>query len=136
NARQLQGKELSFNNIVDLQAAWDLAQEFDEPAVAIIKHTNPSGCSTAETLVEAYKKALQTDPISAFGGVIGVNRPIDPATATEMAKLFVEVIAAPFYQDDAKKIFAAKQNLRLVEVEKSDEPWMMKHVSGGVLVQD
>ena len=77
NGRQLQGKELSYNNIVDLQAAWDLAQEFDEPVCAIIKHTNPAGTATGKTLAEAYKKALECDPVSAFGGVIGVNRPID-----------------------------------------------------------
>src|SRR5579863_4513683 len=77
NARQLQGKELSYNNIVDLQAAWDLAREFDEPVCAIIKHTNPCGTATGKTLVEAYKKALECDPVSAFGGVIAVNRPVD-----------------------------------------------------------
>ncbi len=95
NGKQLQGKELSYNNIVDLQAAWDLAQEFDEPVCAIIKHTNPCGTAVAATLAEAYKRALECDPVSAFGGVIGVNRPIDRETATEMAKLFVEAIAAP-----------------------------------------
>src|SRR5258708_9738115 len=87
NAKQLQGKELSFNNIVDMQAAWDLAQEFEEPVCAIIKHTNPAGTATGKTMVEAYKKALPVDPASAFGGVIGVNRPIDGPTAEEMAKL-------------------------------------------------
>src|SRR5213080_544917 len=91
NARQWQGKELSYNNIVDLQAAWDLAQEFDEPVCAIIKHTNPCGTATGKTLAEAYKKALECDPVSAFGGVIGVNRPIDAHAAEEMAKLFLEV---------------------------------------------
>jgi phosphoribosylaminoimidazolecarboxamide formyltransferase / IMP cyclohydrolase len=136
NGRQLQGKELSYNNIVDMQAAWDLAQEFDEPAVAIIKHTNPCGTATGKSLLEAYKKALEADPVSAFGGVIGVNRPIDGATAEEMAKLFVEVIAAPSFDDQAKERFAAKKNLRVVEVNKSDEPWALKHVSGGMLVQD
>ena len=95
NGKQLQGKELSYNNIVDLQAAWDLAQEFDEPVCAIIKHTNPCGTAVGATLAEAYKRALECDPVSAFGGVIGVNRPIDRETATEMAKLFVEAIAAP-----------------------------------------
>ena len=99
NGKQLQGKELSYNNIVDLQAAWDLAQEFDEPVVAIIKHTNPCGTAVAPTLAEAYKRALECDPVSAFGGVIGVNRPIDADTATEMAKLFLEVIAAPKFDD-------------------------------------
>jgi phosphoribosylaminoimidazolecarboxamide formyltransferase/IMP cyclohydrolase len=95
NGKQLQGKELSYNNIVDLQAAWDLAQEFEEPVVAIIKHTNPCGTATGKTLLEAYKKALECDPVSAFGGVIGVNRVIDGPAAEQMAKLFLEVIAAP-----------------------------------------
>src|SRR5581483_9361415 len=115
NGRQLQGKELSYNNIVDLQAAWDLAQEFDEPVVAIIKHTNPCGTATGKTLAEAYRRALECDPVSAFGGVIGVNRPIDLAAAEEMHKLFLEVIAAPSFTEDAKTKFASKRNLRLVE---------------------
>src|SRR5713101_1483555 len=84
NARQLQGKDLSYNNIVDLQAAWDLAQEFDEPVCAIIKHTNPCGVASGKTLAEAYKRALECDPVSAFGGVIGVNRPLDSEAADEM----------------------------------------------------
>ena len=109
NGKQLQGKELSFNNIVDLQAAWDLAQEFEETACAIIKHTNPSGCSTGKTLVEAYMRAKETDPVSAFGGVIGVNRVIDGAAAEEMAKLFVEAIAAPGYSPEAKKNLPQKR---------------------------
>src|ERR1700758_427213 len=136
NARQLQGKELSYNNIVDLQAAWDLAQEFDEPVCAIIKHTNPCGTATGKTLAEAYLRALECDPVSAFGGVIGVNRPVDAAAAGEMAKLFLEVIAAPGFDDSAKAIFAAKKNLRLVEVVPSNQKWVLKNVSGGMLVQD
>ena len=136
NGRQLQGKELSYNNIVDLQAAWDLAQEFDEPVVAIIKHTNPCGTAVAPTLSQAYLRALECDPVSAFGGVIGVNRSIDAATAIEMAKLFLEVIAAPKLDDDAKAIFATKKNLRLVEVDALDQRWVLKNVSGGVLLQD
>jgi phosphoribosylaminoimidazolecarboxamide formyltransferase/IMP cyclohydrolase len=136
NSRQLQGKELSFNNIVDLQAAWDLAQEFEETACAVIKHTNPSGCSTAKTLLEAYMKAKETDPVSAFGGVIGVNRVIDGAAAEEIAKLFVEAIAAPGFSPEAKEKFAAKKNLRLVEVKASAQKFAMKPVSGGMLVQD
>ena len=136
NGRQLQGKELSYNNIVDLQAAWDLAQEFDEPVVAIIKHTNPCGTATGKSLLEAYKKALECDPVSAFGGVIGVNRVIDGSAAEEMAKLFLEVIAAPGFDNDAKAKFAAKKNLRLVEVVPSDQKWVLKNVSGGMLVQD
>jgi phosphoribosylaminoimidazolecarboxamide formyltransferase/IMP cyclohydrolase len=136
NARQLQGKELSYNNIVDLQAAWDLAQEFEEPVCAIIKHTNPSGTATGKTLAEAYKRALECDPVSAFGGVIGVNRPIDAEAAEEMHKLFLEVIAAPAFDEAAKAKFATKKNLRLVEVVPSNQKWVLKNVSGGMLVQD
>src|SRR5438309_4823012 len=149
NARQWQGKELSYNNIVDLQAAWDLAQEFDEPVCAIIKHTNPCGTATGKTLAEAYKKALECDPVSAFGGVIGVNRPIDADAAEEMAKLFLEVIAAPEFEEAAKGKFASKKNLRLVEVKdprSTETPrlgspgrrpdWVLKNISGGLLVQD
>jgi phosphoribosylaminoimidazolecarboxamide formyltransferase/IMP cyclohydrolase len=136
NGKQLQGKDLSYNNIVDLQAAWDLAQEFSEPVVAIIKHTNPCGTAVAPTLSEAYKRALECDPVSAFGGVIGVNRPIDAETATEMAKLFLEVIAAPGFESAAREIFAAKKNLRLVEVVPMEQKWVLKNVSGGVLLQD
>src|SRR6266436_9459382 len=116
NGQQVQGKELSYNNIVDLEAAWDLAQEFEEPVCAIIKHTNPCGTATGKTLVEAYKKALECDPVSAFGGVIGVNRVIDGEAAEEMAKLFLEVIAAPRIDDNDKAKLAAKKNLRLVQV--------------------
>jgi phosphoribosylaminoimidazolecarboxamide formyltransferase/IMP cyclohydrolase len=136
NARQIQGKELSYNNIVDLQAAWELAQEFEEPVCAIIKHTNPAGTATGGTLAEAYKKALACDPVSAFGGVIGVNRPVDGEAAEEMAKLFLEVIAAPKFSEAAKEKFALKKNLRLVEVERSEKKWQMKDVSGGILMQD
>jgi phosphoribosylaminoimidazolecarboxamide formyltransferase/IMP cyclohydrolase len=141
NARQLQGKELSFNNIVDLQAAWDLAQEFnepefDEPVCAIIKHTNPCGTATGKTLAEAYKRALESDPVSAFGGVIGVNRPIDAEAAEEMHKLFLEVIAAPAFDEAAKAKFATKKNLRLVEVTAATQKWVLKNISGGILLQD
>jgi phosphoribosylaminoimidazolecarboxamide formyltransferase / IMP cyclohydrolase len=136
NGRQLQGKELSYNNIVDLEAAWDLAQEFDEPVCAIIKHTNPAGTATGKTLAEAYKKALECDPVSAFGGVIGVNRPVDAAAAEEMAKLFLEVIAAPAFDEAAKAKFASKKNLRLVEITDTRQKWTLKNVSGGILLQD
>jgi len=136
NARQLQGKELSYNNIVDLQAAWDLAQEFDEPVCAIIKHTNPCGTATGKTLAEAYKRALECDPVSAFGGVIGVNRLIDEEAAEEMHKLFLEVIAAPAFDEEAKAKFASKKNLRLVEVKPANQKWVLKNVSGGMLLQD
>jgi phosphoribosylaminoimidazolecarboxamide formyltransferase/IMP cyclohydrolase len=133
---QVQGKELSFNNIVDLQAAWDLAQEFEEPFCGIIKHTNPCGAANGKTLAEAYVRALECDPVSAFGGVIGVNRPVDAAAAVEMAKLFLEVIAAPSFDPAAKEIFATKKNLRLVEVPPGEQSWVLKNISGGMLVQD
>jgi len=136
NGRQLQGKELSYNNIVDLQAAWDLAQEFDETVCAIIKHTNPCGTATGSTLAEAYKKALECDPVSAFGGVIGVNRVLDGETAEEMAKLFLEVVAAPGFDEEARARFAAKKNLRLVEISHAAQKWVLKNISGGILLQD
>ena len=136
HSRQVQGKELSYNNIVDLQAAWDLAQEFEEPVCAIIKHTNPCGTATGKTLAEAYLRALECDPVSAFGGVIGVNRTVDAAAASEMAKLFLEVIAAPAFDEGAKAAFASKKNLRLVEVPAGKQDWVLKNISGGMLVQD
>jgi phosphoribosylaminoimidazolecarboxamide formyltransferase / IMP cyclohydrolase len=136
NGRQLQGKELSYNNIVDLQAAWDLAQEFSEPVCAIIKHTNPCGTATGNNLLEAYRKALQCDPVSAFGSVIGVNCPVDGEAAEEMAKLFLEVVAAPSFDDVARARFASKKNLRLVEIKHAPPKWVLKNVSGGILVQD
>ena len=135
-ALQLQGKELSFNNLVDLDACWELAQEFDEPAVIIMKHTNPCGAATGSTVLEAYQKALAADPVSAFGGVIGINRPVDGEAAAEIAKLFVEAIAAPSFTAEAKERFAAKKNLRLVEIQAAPARPVVKHVSGGLLLQD
>ncbi len=136
HGQQLQGKELSYNNLVDLQAAWELANEFSGAACTIIKHTNPCGTALGTSLVEAYKRALECDPVSAFGGVIGVNREIDGATAEEMAKLFVEAIAAPGFSEDAKARFAAKKNLRLVEITGGEQKFIIKAISGGILVQD
>ncbi|MGA3135335.1 MAG: bifunctional phosphoribosylaminoimidazolecarboxamide formyltransferase/IMP cyclohydrolase [Terracidiphilus sp.] len=135
-ARQLHGKELSFNNLVDLDACWELAQEFDEPAVIIVKHTNPCGAATGATLLEAYQKALACDPVSAYGGVIGINRDVDGAAAEEIAKLFVEAIAAPAFTPEARERFAAKKNLRLVEVRFAPPRPVVKNVSGGLLMQD
>jgi len=135
-AQQLQGKELSFNNLVDLDACWELAQEFSEPAVIIVKHTNPCGAATGATVLEAYQKALAADPVSAFGGVIGINREVDAAAANEIAKLFVEAIAAPAFTEAARERFAAKKNLRLVEVHSAPFRPVVKHVSGGLLLQD
>lgn len=134
--RQLQGKELSFNNLVDLDACWELTREFDEPFVAIIKHTNPCGAATGATILEAYQKALACDPVSAFGSVIGINHPVDAAAAEEIAKLFVEAIAAPSFTPEARERFATKKNLRLVEVQPAPPRPVVKNVSGGLLLQD
>lgn len=135
-AEQLHGKELSYNNLVDLDAAWQLILEFDRPAAAIIKHTNPCGCAEQDSLVEAYGKALEADPISAFGGVLAFNREVDEEAAAEVAKLFVEAIAAPAFSDGALAVLKAKKNLRLVRVIPGggDEP-VIKSISGGMLVQ-
>ncbi len=134
--RQLQGKELSYNNLVDLDACWDLALEFGDPAVAIIKHTNPCGAATASSILEAYQKALASDPISAFGAVIGINREVDGEAAAEIVKLFVEAIVAPVFSAKAREIFSAKKNLRLVEVNPSEPGRVIKQISGGLLLQD
>ena len=134
-ATQLQGKELSFNNLVDLDACWELAREFAEPAVIIVKHTNPCGAATGASVLEAYQKALAADPVSAFGGVIGINREVDADAAAEIAKLFVEAIAAPSFTPEARERFAAKKNLRLVEVHAAPPRLVVKHVSGGLLIQ-
>jgi phosphoribosylaminoimidazolecarboxamide formyltransferase/IMP cyclohydrolase len=140
-AHQLQGKELSYNNLVDLDACWELTQEFpagaSDPAVVVImKHTNPCGAATGATILEAYKKALACDPVSAFGSVIGINRPVDGDSAEEIAKLFVEAIAAPSFTPEARERLAAKKNLRLVEVHSAPPRPVVKHVSGGLLLQD
>jgi phosphoribosylaminoimidazolecarboxamide formyltransferase/IMP cyclohydrolase len=134
-AEQLHGKELSFNNLVDLDACWQLVCEFSGPAAAIIKHTNPAGCAEQATLAEAYRKALECDPVSAFGGVIGINREVDEETAAEIAKLFVEAIAAPAYSSAALGILRAKKNLRLVRVTAADDALVVKSISGGYLAQ-
>ena len=136
NARQLQGKELSYNNLVDLDAAWELCREFDEPMCAIIKHTNPCGAATGPNIATAYERALEADPVSAFGGVIGINREIDEAAAEQIAKLFVEAIAAPSYSPAALGRFAARKNLRLLEVKSASPKTVLKQVSGGMLLQD
>ena len=135
-AKQLQGKELSFNNLVDLDACWALAEEFDEPAAIIMKHTNPCGAATGSTILEAYTKALACDPVSAYGGVLGINREVDIEAAEEIAKLFVEAIAAPAFSPAARERFARKKNLRLVEVHSAPPSFVVKNVSGGLLLQD
>jgi len=134
-AEQLQGKELSYNNLVDLDAAWQLACEFDDPAAAIIKHTNPCGCAEQATLAAAYGKAFECDPVSAYGGVLGFNREVDEATAREIAKTFIEAIAAPGYSAEALGVLGAKKNLRLLRVAPGVDRLVVKSVAGGFLVQ-
>jgi len=137
-ARQLQGKELSFNNLVDLEAAWRLVNEFDEPTAAIMKHTNPCGIASGSTLAESYARALQVDPVSAFGSVIAFNRKLDAPTAEAMAKLFVEAVVAPGYESAALEKLAGKKNLRLMDMSTTsgDEYGpQFKTIGGGLLVQ-
>ncbi len=135
-AEQLHGKELSYNNLVDLDAAWQLASEFDEPAAAIIKHTNPCGCAEQSTLTEAYRKALEADPVSAFGGVLAFNRELDEETAAEISKLFVEAIAAPSFSESAAALLSKKKNLRLLKITAPEtSELVIRSISGGFLAQ-
>jgi phosphoribosylaminoimidazolecarboxamide formyltransferase / IMP cyclohydrolase len=138
-AKQLQGKELSYNNFVDLEAARSLVAEFQNPAAVIIKHNNPCGTAEQETLLDAYLKAHACDPVSAFGGVLAFNRIVDAVTAGEVAKLFVECIVAPGYADKAKEIFATKKNLRLLELPprglEPERELQLKRILGGMLIQ-
>ena len=134
-AEQLQGKELSYNNLVDLDAAWQLACDFDRPAAAIIKHTNPCGCAEQETLAAAYAKALECDPVSAYGGVLGFNRQVDEETARHLSQIFVEAVAAPGYSAEALAVLGAKKQLRLLRVAPGLDPLVVKSITGGFLAQ-
>ncbi|HMM20082.1 MAG TPA: bifunctional phosphoribosylaminoimidazolecarboxamide formyltransferase/IMP cyclohydrolase [Selenomonadales bacterium] len=138
SARQLHGKELSFNNIVDVEAAYAIVKEFTGPAAAIIKHTNPCGTGIGETLADAYAKAYEADPVSAFGGIIGFNRPVDKATAEAVSGLFAEAVVAPDYDEAALAILTQKKNVRLLAADFGPAAGAvdMKKVSGGLLVQD
>lgn len=142
-AKQHQGKELSYNNINDTDAAFELVAEFDPkdgPAVAIIKHANPCGVARGATVAEAYNKAFECDQTSAFGGIIAVNQPLDGATAEAISGIFTEVVIAPGADDDARAIFAKKKNLRLLTTDGLPDPvaaaLTVRQVSGGLLVQD
>lgn len=133
----LQGKELSYNNIIDAEAARELVFEFDKPAVAIVKHTNPCGVAVGRDILDAYRKALSVDPVSAFGGIIATNSTIDGASAEEMAKLFLEVIIAPDFSKESLEIFGKKKNLRLLKLPppSSEYEYRIKGIDGGVVVQ-
>jgi phosphoribosylaminoimidazolecarboxamide formyltransferase/IMP cyclohydrolase len=134
---QLQGKELSYNNVADADAAWECVKSFAEPACVIVKHANPCGAALADNPLAAYRKALRTDPTSAFGGILAFNRSLDLATAEEIGKQFAEVILAPRVESAARQYLAAKQNLRVLEVPLSHEAQEhdYKRVGGGLLVQ-
>lgn len=137
-AEQLHGKEMSFNNYVDAEAAWNLVCDFDERACAIIKHTNPSGVGTGATNEEAYRRALSTDPVSAFGGIVAFNQKVDATVAKSVNEVFTEVVVAPDFDADALEIFKTKKNLRVLRVEKGEltQNLEYKQISGGMLVQD
>jgi len=137
NYRQLQGKELSYNNIADADAAWECARSFDTPACVIVKHANPCGVAVAQTTLEAYRQAFKTDPTSAFGGIIAFNRPVDAATAEAVSGQFLEVLLAPAYDGAALAILAAKKNVRVLEVPAGagHNDFDIKRVGGGWLVQ-
>jgi phosphoribosylaminoimidazolecarboxamide formyltransferase/IMP cyclohydrolase len=139
SAIQLQGKELSYNNLNDTDAAFELVAEFPEPAAVIVKHANPCGVAVGSTLVEAYRNALAADPVSAFGGIIALNRPLDAATATLIADLFAEVVIAPEIDEDAAQVLAAKQNLRVLVTHAMPDPTAtgltVKSLAGGYLLQ-
>src|SRR6185312_14752714 len=152
--RQLHGKELSFNNILDLASARELVEDFAEPACAIVKHNNPCGCALGEDARDAYERAFACDPQSAFGGVIAINRPVDRACAESLGKQFIEVLLAPSFDDDALEILRTKKNVRLLAAPllahaatagpQTDHPSSpspntsleAKPVLGGLLVQD
>ncbi len=138
-AKQLQGKELSYNNLLDLHSAWALVKEFSAPVAVIIKHNNPCGVATAEALASAYLRARDADPVSAFGGILGFNRAVDADTARAIAATFVEAIVAPAYAPDALAVLAEKKNVRVLELPiGNDEDGQpdFRRVSGGFLVQE
>lgn len=136
-AEVLHGKELSYNNLLDADGAWDLALEFDKPAAAVIKHTNPCGVAQSDRLLDAYILARDSDPVSAFGSVVALNRMVDADTAAEINKTFVEVVVAPDFAAEALAILEQKKNIRLLRV-SSSAPLMLQHrqIGGGFLVQD
>ncbi|BCV22498.1 bifunctional phosphoribosylaminoimidazolecarboxamide formyltransferase/IMP cyclohydrolase [Moorella sp. Hama-1] len=139
-ARQLQGKELSYNNLMDLDAAWNLACDIKEPVVAIIKHTNPCGVARATTPAAAYRLAYAADPVSAFGGIVACNRPVDAALAGEMTAIFLEAVIAPEFTPEALEILKSKPNLRLLAAGERagyrTREYQVRPVSGGFLVQE
>lgn len=137
NAPVLAGKEMSFNNYVDAEAAWQLVDDFEQTACAIIKHTNPAGVGLSDNPAEAYRKALATDPVSAFGGIVAFNRPVDALAAQEVTRIFTEVVIAPDYDPEALEILRAKKNLRVIRMNAREQSggFELKQIGGGMLVQ-
>ncbi|MHB8984943.1 MAG: bifunctional phosphoribosylaminoimidazolecarboxamide formyltransferase/IMP cyclohydrolase [Eubacteriales bacterium] len=140
NARQLAGKELSYNNILDLNAAFELVREFSDPAAVIIKHNNPCGCACDATPAAAYLKAYETDPVSAYGGVVAFNTKVDAAAAREMAKIFIEAVIAPDYEKEALEILEGRQGLRVILTGpltgQTSDVMEIRKVNGGLLLQE
>ena len=139
HARQLAGKELSFNNIVDLESAYAIVADFNRPAAAVIKHTNPCGAATADSISAAYKLAYEADPVSAYGGIVGLNCPVDAATAEQLKTIFLEAVIAPAFDAAALEILGAKKNVRLLEASlpepNAGKRYDIKTVSGGMVIQ-
>ncbi len=139
NMEQLHGKELSFNNIIDLESAWDITGEFNSPAAIIIKHTNPCGVATGTKLIDAYQNARKCDPVSAFGSIVGFNREVDKDVADEISKTFVECVIAPSFSEEALQVLRKKKNIRLIkmpEISGSNREFDYKKISGGLLIQE
>ncbi len=140
NATPIQGKELSYNNMLDMDAAWGLVNEFDEPAVVVVKHTNPCGVAIADSLKEAFKRAYSCDPISAFGGIVAANREITEGLAKELTSMFLEEIIAPAYSEEALKLLAKKEKVRVVKAEPPTNQFRLPYlnyrdISGGLITQ-
>ena len=141
NAKQLHGKELSYNNINDANGALDLLKEFDEPTVVAVKHANPCGVASADNIFDAYVRAYEADPVSVFGGIIAANREIDARTADEINKIFIEIVIAPSYSDEALEILSRKKNIRVLKLDNINAKlpagtYDMKKIAGGLLVQE
>ncbi|MGB9790387.1 MAG: bifunctional phosphoribosylaminoimidazolecarboxamide formyltransferase/IMP cyclohydrolase [Thermotoga caldifontis] len=136
-ARQLHGKELSFNNYLDAEAALSILKEFEEPCCVVVKHTNPCAVACAQSVIEAFEKARNADPISIFGGIVGFNRPVDGQTARKLSEIFLEIILAPAFSDEALEILRKKKNLRLLQIDlnRTAGAWDLRKISGGLLVQ-
>jgi len=132
----LQGKQMSYNNYLDLHAAAGLVREFSEPAAVVVKHNNPSGAAVGDTLIEAYVAARDTDPVSAYGSVVALNREVDSAFADEITSTFVEVVAAPSFSVESLRILKKKENMRILMLPEPCTTWEMRTIDGGILVQE